>query len=90
MRGIIKKVLIFLLVGVAHTVDAQLIGNGGIVRTAVIMFFLSNEGLSLLENACRLGLPVSPKIKTILSQLHHGKKQKGDMEDEHRKTDESE
>jgi len=77
MRGIIKKVLIFLLVGVAHTVDSQLVGNGGIVRTAVILFFLSNEGLSLLENSCRLGLPIPPKLKEILSQLHHGKK-KGD------------
>jgi len=90
MRGIIKKVLIFLLVGVAHTVDAQLIGNGGIVRTAVIMFFLSNEGLSLLENACRLGLPIPPKLKAVLSQLHQGKKQKGDLDNEHHKTNESE
>ena len=70
MRGIIKKVLIFLLVGVAHIVDAQLIGNGGIVRTAVILFFLSNEGLSLPENSCRIGLPIPPKLKEILSQLH--------------------
>jgi len=77
LRGIIKKVLIFLLVGVAHIVDAHLIGNGGIARTAVIVFFLSNEGLSILENACRAGLDVPPKLKEILSQLHHGKK-KGD------------
>jgi len=90
LRGIIKKVLIFLMVGVAHTVDAQLIGNGGIVRTAVIMFFLSNEGLSLLENACRLGLPIPPKLKAVLSQLHHGKKQKGDLDNEHHKTNEPE
>ena len=80
MRGIIKKVLIFLMVGVAHIVDAQLIGNGSIVRTAVIMFFLSNEGLSLMENSCRLGLPIPPKIKEILSQLHHGKKNGGDSQ----------
>jgi len=77
MRGIVRKVLTFLLVGVAHIVDAQLIGNGGIVRTAVILFFLSNEGLSLLENSCRMGLPIPPKLKEILSQLHQGKK-KGD------------
>ena len=77
MRGIVKKVLIFLLVGVAHIVDCHLIGGNGIVRSAVVLFFLSNEGLSLLENSCRLGLPIPPKLKEILSQLHHGKK-KGD------------
>ena len=76
MRGIIKKVSIFLIVGVAHIVDG-VIGNGGVVRTATLVFFISNEGLSLLENACRIGLPIPPKLKEILSQLHHGKK-KGD------------
>ena len=79
MRGIVKKVLIFLLVGVAHIVDAQLIGgDGGIMRTAVMLFFISNEGLSLLENSCRLGLPIPPKLKEVLSQLHHGKKKGGE------------
>jgi len=77
MRGIIKKVLIFLLVGIAHILDAFILGNGGAVRSAVIVFFLSNEGLSILENACRAGLEVPPKMKEILSQLHGGKK-KGD------------
>ena len=76
LRGIIKKVSIFLIVGVAHIVDG-VIGNGGIFRTATIVFFLSNEGLSLLENSCRIGLPIPPKLKEILSQLHNGKK-KGD------------
>ena len=90
MRGIVKKVLIFLLVGVAHIVGAQLIGNGGIVRTAVILFFLSNEGLSLLENACRIGLPIPPKLKEILSQLHQGKKQGGALQNGNNKKDESE
>jgi len=77
MRGIIKKVSIFLIVGVAHIVDS-VIGNGGVVRMATIVFFISNEGLSLLENACRIGLPVPPKLREILSQLHHGKKNGGD------------
>jgi len=76
MRGIIKKVSIFLIVGVAHIVDG-VIGNGGVIRTATLVFFISNEGLSLLENACRIGLPIPPKLKEILSQLHHEKK-KGD------------
>ena len=79
MKGIIKKVSIFLIIGVAHIMDGVL-GNGGIMRTATIIFFLSNEGLSLLENACRIGLPVPPKLKEVLSQLHHGKK-KGDKDE---------
>ena len=68
-KGIIRKVAIFLIVGIAHVVDG-VIGNGGIVRTATLMFFISNEGLSVLENACRIGLPVPQKLKDILSQLH--------------------
>ena len=73
MRGIVKKVRIFMIVGVAHILDS-VIGSSGVVRTATLIFFMSNEGLSLLENACRIGLPVPPKLKEILSQLHHGKK----------------
>ena len=80
MRGIIKKVFIFLIVGIAHIIDGVL-GNGGIVRTAAIIFFLSNEGLSLVENACRIGLPVPPKLKEALSQLHQGKKKKEGEDD---------
>jgi len=68
-KGIFKKVLIFSLVGVGHTVDAYLIGDGSVVRTAVIFFYLSNEGISLLENAARLGLPVPQKLRNILAQL---------------------
>lgn len=69
-RGIAKKVLIFLLVGVANIIDVQVIGSGSVLRTAVIFFYLSNEGVSLLENAAYLGLPVPEKIKTVLGQLH--------------------
>ena len=69
-KGICRKVLIFLLVGIGHIVDAQVIGNGGVMRTAVIFFYLSNEGVSLLENAAHLGLPVPDAIKTVLEQLH--------------------
>ena len=64
------KVLIFLLVGIANILDAQVIGTGSVLRTAVIFFYLSNEGVSLLENAAHLGLPVPEKIKTVLEQLH--------------------
>lgn len=69
-KGICKKVLIFLLVGVAHILDVQIIGSGCILRTAVIFFYLSNEGVSLLENAAHLGLPIPQKIKNVLEQLH--------------------
>ena len=69
-KGICRKVLIFLLVGIGHIVDAQVIGNGGVMRTAVIFFYLSNEGISLIENAAHLGLPVPDKLKAVLEQLH--------------------
>ena len=69
-RGIFRKVLIFLLVGVANLLDVQVIGTGSVLRTAVIFFYLSNEGVSLLENAGHLGLPIPEKIKTVLEQLH--------------------
>lgn len=69
-KGICRKVLIFLLVGIANIVDVQVIGTGSVLRTAVIFFYLSNEGVSLLENAAHLGLPVPEKIKTVLEQLH--------------------
>ena len=69
-RGIFKKVLIFLLVGMGHLLDAQVIGTGSVVRTAVIFFYISNEGVSLLENAGHLGLPIPSKIKVVLEQLH--------------------
>ena len=69
-RGIFKKVLIFLLVGVANILDAQVIGTGCVLRTAVIFFYISNEGVSLLENAGHLGLPIPAKLKAVLEQLH--------------------
>ena len=69
-KGICRKVLIFLLVGIANILDVQVIGTGSVLRTAVIFFYLSNEGVSLLENAAHLGLPVPEKIKTVLEQLH--------------------
>ena len=69
-RGICRKVLIFMLVGIANILDADIIGTGSVLRTAVIFFYISNEGVSLLENAAHLGLPVPEKIKTVLEQLH--------------------
>ena len=69
-KGIFRKVLIFLLVGIANIIDVQVIGTGAVLRTAVILFYISNEGVSLLENAGHLGLPIPEKIKTVLEQLH--------------------
>ena len=69
-KGIFRKVLIFLLVGIANIIDVQVIGTGAVLRTAVIFFYISNEGVSLLENAGHLGLPIPERIKTVLEQLH--------------------
>ena len=69
-RGIFRKVLIFVMVGAGHILDAQVIGSGDALRTAVIFFYISNEGVSLLENAGHLGLPIPEKLKDILAQLH--------------------
>ena len=69
-RGICCKVLIFMLVGIANILDADIIGTGSVLRTAVIFFYISNEGVSLLENAGHLGLPIPAKVKTVLEQLH--------------------
>ncbi len=70
-KGICRKVLIFTLVGIANVVDVNVIGDGSILRTAVIFFYLSNEGVSLLENAAHLGLPIPEKLKEVLEQLHN-------------------
>ena len=69
-KGIFRKVLIFLLVGIANIIDVQVIGTGAVLRTAVIFFYISNEGVSLLENAGHLGLPIPENINTVLEQLH--------------------
>lgn len=69
-KGICKKVLVILLVGVAHIVDLHVVGTGSALRSAVVCFYLSNEGVSLLENAAHLGLPIPGKLKSVLEQLH--------------------
>ena len=78
-KGICRKVLIFLLVGVGHVLDTQVIGTGSVLRTAVIFFYLSNEGVSLLENAGHLGLPIPDKLKIVLEQLHDRAEKEGDV-----------
>ena len=76
-KGICRKVLIFLLVGIANILDVQVIGTGSVLRTAVVFFYISNEGISLLENAGHLGLPIPTKLKDVLAQLHD-RSEKGD------------
>lgn len=70
-KGICRKVLIFALVGIGNVLDVYVLGNGSVLRTAVIFFYLSNEGISLLENAAHIGLPIPEKLKNVLAQLHN-------------------
>lgn len=78
-HGIAKKVAIFLVVGIGHLIDTYLLGGTGApLRTAVIFFYIANEGVSLLENATSIGLPVPEKLKDILAQLH----ERADEEDD--------
>ena len=77
-KGIFKKILIFVLVGIANILDVNVIGTGSVLRTAVIFFYVSNEGVSLLENATYLGLPIPTAIKEVLEQLHD-RAEKGDQ-----------
>ena len=76
-RGIFKKVLIFVLVGVGNIIDVHVIKNGSAIRTAVIFFYVANEGISIIENAAKIGLPIPEKLKDILEQL---KKEEEDNE----------
>ena len=69
-RGLTRKILILVLVGIANVLDIHLLKNGSAIRTATIFFYISNEGISLRENASRLGLPVPDKLKSVLQQLH--------------------
>lgn len=69
-KGIARKVLIFILIGIANALDLYVLEHAGVLRTAVIFFYISNEGLSLIENSVHLGLPVPDKLKDVLEQLH--------------------
>ncbi|WP_147564976.1 phage holin family protein [Clostridium tyrobutyricum] len=76
-RGIFKKVLIFVFVGIANIIDVHLIKNGSAIRNAVIFFYVSNEGISIIENSAKIGLPVPKKLKDILEQLNKEEKLNG-------------
>ena len=81
-KGLMKKMVTIMLVGVANIVDTHVIGTGNALRGAMICFYLSNEGLSLLENAAYLGLPIPEKLRTILAQLHEREKKETDQDDD--------
>ena len=81
-KGIFRKILIFALVGVGHLLDVQVLGAVGVLRTAVIFFYLSNEGVSLIENAAHLGLPIPEKLKAVLEQLHDRAEKDGENDEQ--------
>lgn len=81
-KGIFKKVLILTLVGIGHILDTQVIGAGSVLQIAVIFFYLSNEGVSLIENADHLGLPILGKLKAVLEQLHDRTEKEGENNDD--------
>ncbi len=68
--GIMRKILIFLLVGLGNIIDIYLLGKGSAIRTAIIFFYVSNEGISILENCARAGLSVPPKLRQVLEQFN--------------------
>ena len=68
--GICKKILILILVGMSNMLDVYVLQTGSMLRTAALFFYISNEGVSILENAGKLGLPIPNKIKNVLAQLH--------------------
>ena len=74
-KGICRKVLIFVLVGMANILDIHVIGTGCVLRTAVLFFYISNEGVSVLENAGHLGLPIPARLLNVLEQLHEDAEQ---------------
>ena len=80
-KGICRKVLIFALVGIGHLLDTHIFGEAGVLRTAIIFFYISNEGLSLVENAAYLGLPIPSKLHKVLEQLHDRSEKEDDGKD---------
>jgi toxin secretion/phage lysis holin len=70
-KGIAKKVFIFTLIGLGHLIDMNLLANGSALRTALIFWYLGNEGISLVENAVVLGVPVPDVLKNALAQIRN-------------------
>ena len=70
-KGISKKILIFMVVSMGNVIDKYILGTGSALRTLVIMFYLTNEGISILENAGLMGLPIPEKLKNAIQQLNN-------------------
>ena len=81
-KGICRKIIIFALVGIGHLLDTQIFGEARVLRTAIIFFYISNEGVSLIENAAHLGLPIPNKLKLVLEQLHDRSEKDGKADNE--------
>ena len=79
-KVIAQKVLIFVLVAVGYIIDQHVIGEGDVLRMAVIFFYLSNEGVALLENAAMLGAPFPEKLKEVLEKIGAGYGRTSDSE----------
>ena len=75
-KGIFKKVLIFVLIAVGNITDQYVIGSGSSLRTMLIMFYLSNEGISIFENVAKMGVPLPEKMKVVFQQLGETDKNK--------------
>ena len=80
-KGISKKILILFLVGIANIIDQQVLGKGSVLRSATIFFYLSNEGMSILENSANLGLPLPKKLTSYFKQIDENKDEDNDKED---------
>ena len=72
-KGIAKKIMIFILVGIGNLCDKNLIKSEPMIKTAIIFFYIANEGLSILENCLALGLPIPMKLKVLLEQFKEEK-----------------
>lgn len=78
-KGLLRKVLIFLIVGLANILDVYVLGANAVLRSAVIFFYIANEGLSIIENLGETGLPIPKKLKDVLAQL---RKKSGEEEED--------
>lgn len=84
-KGLLRKILILVMVGIANCIDIYILKQGSVIRAAVIFFYLSNEGISILENTAALGLPIPQKLKDVLEQLGKDEDHDGDSEERHDK-----
>ena len=71
--GLVRKVCILALVGVAHYIDCYVMQSGDVIRTVAAMYYIGNEGISILENCGNLGLPLPPKLMAMMVQIKEGK-----------------